>query len=298
MIDRQIWDISVNNLYLSVFRGFFVIEAKSTKKKISKTIDAVEAIIINGFGITYSHNFLQKLCEVNIPLIICGKNFHPTGMLLSTSGHYKLTKRQALQISLSLPFKKKLWQQIVKEKVKNQKNLLDSIGINSNRLRYLAGKVKSGDTENIEAQAARFYWKELFGKEFKRDFAQKGVNSFLNYGYSLVRASLSRYIVASGLNPSFGIHHKNEKNPFCLVDDLIEPFRPIVDRKVYYIAKQEKDGKLSVQTKRILREVLTEGKLNYQGKFTEFQVILQEFVYSFIDSLKNKGINLHFPKWN
>jgi CRISPR-associated protein Cas1 len=137
------------------------------------------------------------------------------------------------QINSTLPLRKSIWKQLIKAKIKNQSSLLQTLGKDFSKLSKLEAKVRSGDPDNCEAQASRFYWTQLFGKEFKRERFGDYPNNLLNYAYSIIRAMMARSIVSTGLHPSLGVFHKNQYNAFCLADDLMEPFRPISDSLVF-----------------------------------------------------------------
>lgn len=144
-------------------------------------------------------------------------------------GHHTQALRMRLQVEAALPLKKRLWQQIVTAKIKMQAAMLDAMSQPSGALATMAQAVRSGDPDNLEAQAARRYWPLLMGAEFRRDPDQPGVNGLLNYGYTILRAATARAVLGAGFHPSLGLHHHNRGNPMCLVDDLMEPFRPLVD---------------------------------------------------------------------
>jgi CRISPR-associated protein Cas1 len=252
---NNIIEISTNNKKLSVHRGFLRIEENDIVLK-DIPFDSISSIIITAFGVVYTNNLLQELCERSIPLVILGKNYHPIGTLLSYVGHYKQTEVQLNQIENKKPLQKRIWQLIIQEKIKNQSRVLDAWN-KSNNIKLLSKKVLSGDSSNIEAYAARLYFKSLYGDDFIRNKDIEGVNSFLNYGYAIIRAALARYVVSAGLNPSFGVEHHNKLNPFCLVDDLIEPFRPIVDNTVYAIFQNDNVHELTSEYKSQLSGVLT-----------------------------------------
>ncbi len=292
---NNIIEIATNNKKLSMYRGFLRIEDEGNVQK-DIPFNFIHAIIVTAFNIVYTNNLLQKLCEENIPLIILGKNYSPCGMLLSYIGQNKQTEMQYLQIENKKPLEKKLWQLIVKEKIKNQSKVLDLFH-KENKLQHIYKTVLSGDSSNREAYAARLYFKSLFGDKFIRDKDLPGVNSFLNYGYAVLRSSLARYVVAAGLNPSYGVGHHNKLNPFCLVDDLIEPFRPLVDAYVYRLF--ENNGGLTELTtshKAGLSALLVKDFYNGDG-FSPLYMILQQFVWDIVNIYKTKEIKINFNNY-
>ncbi|MBK9061202.1 MAG: type II CRISPR-associated endonuclease Cas1 [Flavobacteriales bacterium] len=175
---------------------------------------------------------MQELMAHNVAVVFCGADYHPAGLLLPLSGNVLQHHRFQSQIGASLPLTKQLWQQTVKAKIQNQAALLESLGKSGQALRQMADDVKSGDSENHEARAAKAYWGQLFLTDFRREREGAWPNSALNYGYAVLRAATARAIVAAGLLPTLGIHHSNKYNAFCLADDLMEPYRPFIDAEV------------------------------------------------------------------
>ena len=289
---NNIIEIATNNKKLSVYHGFLRIEEEGSVCK-DIPFNSIHALIVTAFNVIYTNNLLQRLCLENIPLIILGKNYAPSGMLVSYIGQSKQTEIQYCQIENKKPLEKKIWQQIIKEKIKNQSRVLDLFG-KENKLKDIYKTVLSGDSNNREAYAARLYFKSLFGDAFTRDKEAIGINSFLNYGYAILRSSLARYVVAAGLNPSYGVGHNNKLNPFCLVDDLIEPFRPIVDCLVFRIfAKEENISDLTPEYKAKLSSLLTQEFYNGEG-FSPLYMILQQIVWDLVNIYKSKKIEFHF----
>jgi CRISP-associated protein Cas1 len=157
----------------------------------------------------------------------------PAAIVWPVDSHHVQTGRMHDQIAASLPLKKRLWMQLVRAKILAQGAALAAAGAPSGGFYLLSRKVRSGDPDNVEAEAARRYWPLLFGREFRRDTDGEDINALLNYGYAVLRASVARAVMAAGLHPGFGLMHSNRGNPMVLVDDLMEPFRPTVDREVF-----------------------------------------------------------------
>ncbi len=288
-------EISTDNKKLSTYLGFLRISENGNLIK-DIPFGSVDSIIVTGHGIIYTDNLLRRLCEENIPLIILGANYAPCGMLLTYIGQCKQMEIQHLQIENKKPLVKKIWQLIIKEKIKNQSRVLDLFQKN-NRLSNLHSNVLSADSTNRESFAAKIYFKELFGNNFTRKNEYEMINSFLNYGYAILRSALARYVVAAGLNPSYGINHKNKLNPFCLVDDLIEPFRPIVDHCVYEIFNSgEENIKLDRKYKAILSSILTKNCFNGEG-ISPFYMLLQQIVWDLVNIYKTKDIKFNFVNY-
>ncbi len=206
----------------------------------------VGVVMVDHPQTTYSHQALASLAEHGAAVVICGRDHLPAAIMLPVTHHGEGVWRINDQIAASLPLKKRLWQQLIVAKIKAQAGNLSANSIEQRRLNVLATQVRSGDPSNLEAQAAKVYWEHWLDFEdsvpcaetqFHRNTDGNGINACLNYGYAVLRAALGRAIVAAGLHPSLGIFHQNRSNAFCLADDLIEPFRPLVDRQVRQITR-------------------------------------------------------------
>ena len=180
----------------------------------------------------------------------------PAGILVPLENNSTYCERVHAQISAQRPLHKNIWRRVVKSKILCQAELLNDSPA-KNRLNRLAKDVKSGDKENYEAQAAKVYWSEYFGKHFRRDRSEEKVNALLNYGYIVLRSAMARALCSAGLLPVVGIHHHSKYNPFCLADDLMEPYRPWVDARVKAIIDSGEEG-VHPGTKRILLKFLTD----------------------------------------
>lgn len=285
-MQNRIIELMSDGLKVSVNSGFLHVE-KEGGVLANIPFHSILSVMVTGHQIVYTDNLLRRLCEENIPLIILGKNYLPIGMLYSFEGHIKQMEIQHLQIEQKKPLYKKLWKSIIQEKIKNQSDVLSYFG-KENPLREIAKNVLSGDIDNKEGYAAKIYFKSLFGEEFIRNRDLDGLNSFLNYGYAVLRAALARYVVASGLNPSYGINHHNKLNPFCLVDDLIEPFRPVVDKIVYQLYMQK--GYLDELTRddKAIFSSLIMAEFKTKTGYSPFYVVLQECVWDLVRSYKKQ----------
>lgn len=235
----QIVEIASSGRYLNKARGFLEIHQKDGVKLGQVALDDILTVIISAPGCTLSTNIIDYFAQQNIPLVICGNNYLPNSIALPLQGQGRQFHIMRAQTALSEPRRKRAWQAIIRAKITNQATLLQRLDSNETRLFALVAKVKSGDPDNYEAQAARYYWKQLFGHDFKRDRTASGTNSALNYGYTILRSCIARGVSGAGLHPTFSIHHKNPQNPLNLVDDLIEPYRPIAD---YFIRLKNLDN--------------------------------------------------------
>ena len=218
--------------YLSIENMQLKISNKETGEINSVPVEDIGVIELDNNQILINNYAIQFLSENNVVTVSCGGDHHPAGYFLPIVGHHLQSNRISKQVDTKKSAKKNLWKQLVTAKIRNQSIVLRSQGKNYLKLERFSTQVKSGDKENKEGQASRAYWKNLFGKEFKRERFGKPPNNLLNYGYSILRAVTARAIVSTGLHPSIGVHHKNMYNPFCLADDLMEPYRPFVDNIV------------------------------------------------------------------
>lgn len=238
MIGRIV-EIAEDGRHLSVQRGFLVVAAQG--EELGRVpLDDIAAVVANAHGLTYSTNLALALSERNAPMVFCGPNHRPAALLWPVEGHHLQAARMRAQIEAGRPLCKRLWQLVIKAKIGIQGAVLEQRGQPSGAFETLARAVRSGDPDNVEAQAARRYWPLLLGEDFKRDPGEPGANALLNYGYAIIRAATARAVMAAGLHPTLGIHHHNRSNAMCLVDDLMEPFRPIVDLCVARLLDEDK----------------------------------------------------------
>ena len=204
----------------------------------------IAVIMLNHREISLTHSVLSACGEYGISLFATGETHHPSGVFLPFLSHSRATRWLRFQLDLPRPLAKQTWAAIVRKKVANQATCLELAGIEgSGRLAELAQQVRSGDSSNVESQAAAFYFATLFGAEFHRG-QERWINAALNYGYAVLRGTIARGLVAHGLLPSLGLFHASEQNAFNLADDLIEPFRPLVD---LYVAKRRGSGNADLQ---------------------------------------------------
>lgn len=219
-------------------------------------IEDIGIVILDHQQITVSQALIAKLLSNNVAFITCDNTHHPTGMLLNLDGHTLQSQKFQAQVEASIPLKKQLWQQTVSAKLLNQAAMLESNRVAAKNLRNWADEVKSGDAENHEAKAAAYYWKNLFPDflEFRRERYGAPPNNLLNYGYAILRAVVARSLVSSGLLPTLGIFHKNQYNAYCLADDIMEPYRPFVDKVVVNIVRM--NGKFLELTPSMKKDLL------------------------------------------
>lgn len=217
---------------LSIRNNNFLFTNKDNQKT-SVPLDDINSIVIDSPLVSLTTSFISSCAENNIAVYVCDKYHLPNSIIIPFAKHHKWLKVLHQQINWKQAYKKRVWREIVEQKILNQKIVLDKSGKNSSYIKPFLGKVKSGDKDGVEATIARFYFKELFGEHFNRRNDDLEINSLLNYGYALVRGNIARSVTAYGFIPALGLNHKNHYNGFNLVDDLIEPFRPLVDLYVF-----------------------------------------------------------------
>jgi len=236
---ERILDFSTTPAKLS-YRYRQLVIRREEAEPTSVPMEDIAAVIVSHPQISFTQAVLAGLSEAGAVFISCDQRHLPVAMAVPLVAHHVQTVRLAKQAEATLPTKKRLWKQTIQEKILAQSRALIEITGDDAGLEKLAAQVKSGDQTNVEAQAARRYWQRFFQNcnappeaLGRKQEGEDRVNLFLNYGYSILRAIVARAIVATGLHPSLGIHHHNKYNPYCLADDLMEPFRPSVDLAVF-----------------------------------------------------------------
>lgn len=262
-----------------------------------RPIEDIGIIVLDHPQITITNAAITELLNNNVAIVTCNKNYLPNGLLLPIEGHHIQTQRMRLQIEASEPLKKNLWKQTVQAKIINQANLLEQNNINASTLYAWSKKVKSGDPENREAHAAAWYWQRIFPHKphFIREPKGEYPNNLLNYGYAILRATIARAIVATGLFPSFGIYHKNKYNPFCLADDLMEPYRPYVDKIVLHIYhKFPQKNELDKDVKKELLQIPHIDTI-IENEKSPLMIAAQRTAISYVHCLSGEKRKLVFP---
>lgn len=269
------------------------------KAEAVRSIEDIGVMILDHNQITITHGLLTALLKNNVAVIQCDETHHPVGLLLNLDGHTLQTQRFQAQIAASEPLKKQLWQQTIVTKINNQAALLKLLGKDVKKLEFLAGNVKSGDSDNCEARAAAYYWKELFSEyipDFKREREGVPPNNLLNYGYAILRAAMARALVGSGLLPTFGIFHRNQYNAYCLADDIMEPYRPFVDRIILTIIQNGEDySELTQSVKRQIFNVLTYDTL-FDKDRSPLMVGLTKTTASLVACFEGKRRKIVYPQ--
>ena len=271
---------------------------KTSERETTIPIEDIGFIVIENQETYISIPALSKLSANNVSVIFCDNKHMPQSMLLNLESHHLQHKHFQNQINASEPLKKQLWQQVIKAKITNQAIVLEKLDINSSPLKYYASKVLSGDSGNREAVAAAYYWKHLFDFDFKRERYGLYPNLFFNYGYIILRAAVARALSGSGLLNTLGIHHHNKYNAFCLADDIMEPYRPLIDMKVLEIIKNFDEHDLITPIKAELLKVLTQT-VYFEDKKSPLMVALSTTTSSLQQCFGGQARKIVYPNlWN
>ena len=266
--------------------------------EVSKPIEDIGVIVLDHKQITITSGVLEAFLENNCAVLTCDSKSMPVGLLLPLHGNTTQNERFRQQLDASLPLSKQLWQQTVKAKIENQAAVLkECTGEEIKCMRVWAANVRSGDPDNQEARAAAYYWKNLYRIEgFTRDRDGIPPNNLLNYGYAILRAVVARGLVASGLLPTLGIHHHNRYNAYCLADDIMEPYRPYVDRLVYSIVRQ--GGNYAELTKELKVRLLTIPTLetNIAGKRSPLMIAVGQTTASLYKCFSGELRKISYPE--
>lgn len=232
---RKTVEFSTQGTRLSVAHHQLVVE-RPNLPKTTLPIEDLGVVIVDDVRATYTQAVFFELLEAGATVMVTGRDHLPVGMMLPLHAHHIQTARHRAQVKTSTPVRKRVWQAIIRSKIQQQAAVLCHFNGEHGGLSSMVRRVRSGDPDNLESRAAQRYWPRLFGETFRRDRTADGVNALLNYGYAVVRAAVARAVVATGLIPSLGVHHRHRGNPFCLADDLLEPYRPYVDWRVRQLA--------------------------------------------------------------
>ncbi len=301
MIKRTIY--FGNPAYLSVKNRQLWVQKPKSESHPEPTIytipiEDIGVVVADHPQVTFTHTVITSLQENNAVILWCGSNHMPVSMSLPIYANDTYSEKIRYQIEASEPLKKQLWKQTIVSKIQNQAAVLCALGHNSLALEKMAKRVNSGDPENYEGQAAAIYWNALLNIwDVTRGRYEGGPNAMFNYGYAILRSVIARNLVGSGCLPVMGIHHSNKYNPYCLADDIMEPFRPVVDR---YIMEYLKD-------KTIIEDELTkEDKIHLlnipvldiviQGKSSPLMVGAQRTTASLVKCYQGTARKILYPE--
>ncbi len=280
---------------LSVRHKQLVIFSKETQEETLIPIEDIGFVIIENELVSLTIPLINELTDNNCAVIFCNEKHLPFSMTMPLDCNEIQTQLFSAQINAKLPVKKKCWKQIVEYKIKNQGLLLKKYDLNFARLIDFSKCVKSGDATNMESQAAKFYWDNLFGKEWCRNRFGDFPNNYLNYGYAILRAATARALIGSGLLPTLGIHHHNKYNAYCLADDLMEPYRPFIDDEVIeYISTNADKKELGLEFKTKILKVLTRD-VKMENMSRPMMVALSMTSASLANALSSESEKLKLP---
>lgn len=299
MTDRVL-DFSLEPARLSIRNALLVVEIGGVEKG-AIPCEEIAAVLISHRQVTFTQSVLSELAKAGAITLTCDEKFMPAAMVLPVDAHHAQAERFRQQAALGLPRKKRLWQSVVRAKIRAQASAMLAVTGSDQGLNALVAKVTSGDTANVEARAARRYWSRIFGADFTRSDPEDARNSFLNYGYAVLRAITARAICGAGLHPSFCLFHSNVHNPFGLADDLMEPFRPVVDRVAVHLASQaaaaNRQCELAPEIKhQIIAAVV--GRYEADGELRSLTDILVRVAQSLAAVIMGARESLWLPEWN
>lgn len=296
-----------NPAYLSLRKGQIVIkrpeletdDSAAGESEITKPIEDIGVIVLDNKRITVTTALLEALLDNACAVVTCNSQNMPVGLLLPLCSNNTQNERFRKQLDASLPLKKQLWQQTVKAKIINQAKVLSQYtGTEVRCMNVWAENVKSGDSENLEARAAAYYWRNMFPqiKGFVRNREGIPPNNLLNYGYAILRAVVARALVVSGLLPTLGIHHHNRYNAYCLADDIMEPYRPYVDECVIKIMRNHDD--VSQLTRELKAELLVIPSLDVciDGKRSPLMIAVGQTTASLFKCFNGEIRRISYPE--
>lgn len=291
---RKMVEIATAGTRLSIAHRQLVIERPEQNKRTLPCED-IGVLVVDHPQVSYTHSVFTTLLAEGAAVVLCGANHLPAGLLLPFDAHTTQTERHRAQAEAGDGVKNRAWQLIVAAKLRQQAAVLAHFTEGDAGLSEIARRVRSGDPDNLEAMAAQRYWPRLFGPDFRRFRDGPPPNNLLNYGYAVVRAAMARAIAAAGLIPTLGVHHRNRSNPFCLADDLMEPYRPYVDWRVKQVSADgpipkdlDRPAKTAMLT--LLNETVEMG-----GRRSPMLLAIQSSAASLCRILTERGKDLVLP---
>ncbi|WP_028588611.1 type II CRISPR-associated endonuclease Cas1 [Desulfocurvus vexinensis] len=292
MIPRTV-EVSGDSRHLCKELGFLAVYCK--KELLGRIpLDDLGLVLACGHGLTYSNGLLVALAERGVPLVVCDQGLRPAAVFWPLQAHGEQGRRMQAQANATAPLKKRLWQQLVACKIRMQAAAARRVGAAHGHLEALSRSVASGDSTNREAAAAKVYWRLCFGPSFRRDRDTPGTNALLNYAYGVVRGATARAVMLAGLHPSFSLHHSALRNPLALVDDLMEPYRPLADLLVLELGRKQPE-ELNPESKRALAQITIADVRVGKGISTVGES-LKECAASLADVLMGQRKTLALPR--
>lgn len=283
-----------NPVSLSLKYNQLEITFKDTGEIITRPIEDIGIVMIENPMVHITIPLLNALANNNVGVVFCDNKFMPNSMLMPLETNTIQQEIYRTQFEASQPTKKRIWKDIIENKIRNQSVLLDKLGLDGNLLKPYYMNVLSGDSDNREGAAAKVYWKQIFGEQFIRNRNGSPPNSLLNYGYTILRAAVARALLGSGLFPAVGIFHRNRYNAFPLADDVMEPYRPFVDFAVKQIYDFSANDELNKENKEFLIRVLF-SDVKIKKQIRPLQIALSITTASLTKAFKDKKENIVFP---
>ncbi len=271
-----------------------VIDPQTKEQKGRVPVEDLGVLVLDHFQITISHQLIQKLMGNKVAVISCDAHHLPFGLMLPLHGHTEHSNKVKDQLSASEPLKKQLWKQTVEAKIENQMLLLKQLDLPYFPMKKYREQVKTGDSTNMEGIAAQHYWKHLISPDFIRERMGEFPNPLFNYGYIIVRSMMARAIVETGLLPVLGIFHSNKYNAYCLADDLMEPYRPLVDKKVMEWMKNDSKEEISKEYKAYILGIATDD-VRIQKTVRPFLVAIKETTVSLYKTYTGEKRKIAYP---
>lgn len=295
MITRSIY--IGNPAYLKLKdEQLYIMEPETGQMKGKVPVEDLGLLMLDHWQITISHQLIQKMMGNNVVVISCDAHHLPHGIMLPLHGHTEFSDRIKDQMEASEPLKKQLWKQTIECKIDNQKEVLRRLGNYYEPMIDYRNNVKSGDLTNMEGIAAQHYWKYLISLDFLRQRFGDSPNQFFNFGYSVLRSIVARAIVETGLLPVLGIFHKNKYNPYCLADDMMEPYRPFVDWLVmYWLTRNPETEELTKEFKAHILQIATKD-VKIDGKTRPLMVAVKTTVSSLYKCYTGEKRQISYPE--
>lgn len=274
-----------------------ILDPNSKEQKGQVPIEDLGLLMLDNFQITLSHQLIQKLMNNNVVIISCDEFHLPKGIMLPFYGHTEHSDRVKHQIEASEPLKKQLWKQTIEAKIKNQISVLKYFDCNYQPMLGYLSNVKSGDSTNMEGISAQHYWKNLINPSFLRDRFGDYPNTLFNYGYAIIRSMIARSIVETGLLPVIGIYHRNKYNPFCLADDIMEPYRPFLDFLVInWLIENPYQEEISKDFKAYILRIATHD-VKIEGKTRPLLIAMKNTTTSLFKTYTGEKRHISYPEF-
>ncbi len=290
---ERIIEIAEQSAFLNLSNNLLSIRLPD-QQTVTVPVGEVQCLILANPALTVTGALLSALAENRAVVVVCGKDRLPSSIQLPIRGNYIQNERFRSQIEAKLPLRKRLWQTVIQEKIRRQGNLLQELHGSDCGLLKLAEKVRSGDPENIEGRAAAIYWKNFWNGSFQRSREEADSNMILNYGYAVLRAITARACCGAGLHPTLGINHHNRYNAYCLADDLMEPFRTVIDKAAY----QLNSGNSAVEslTQEMRRTLLAslQGKIKTSDGSRTVSALIQRSANQLAESFQTGEVMLNY----